>query len=357
MGWIWQEGKSGEKGAGKGKSQSGKAGKGKAGKPATEAPAGKGGSKKVYIYCSTPDCKGRVFMGTQPLPEKCKICHHCDVPFVFPKLGKGGNGQGREPKPPRDRGTTDTPSAAITTAYDELIAIGMTSEKAYAVLQGLGHTVPKPAAPRQPTDAYAKISKLNSEIATMQNIIEQKKEKHVRLSDDLSTLFSDIKDREAAVAELISIRTTQMSELPTTSLFPTVNVKPPEVATYLKGVEADWQRLIEYGNAFEVPEGQEPFSTQFSSLRDRTLQACKLQHEHVAFPTGSLGADAAELISEEGTDGGCEDDSEFPYDYLDPSTATSSHFPDLNSVDSRQEENKRQGLTLARQRKKPRASS
>ena len=66
MGWIWQEGKTGEKGTGKGKGQNGNAGKppakGNAGKTSTDAPAGKGGIKKVYIYCSTPDCKGRVFM-------------------------------------------------------------------------------------------------------------------------------------------------------------------------------------------------------------------------------------------------------------------------------------------------------
>jgi len=354
MGWIWQEGKTGEKGAGKG-GKNGNAGKtsakGNAGKTSATGNAGKT-SAKVYVYCKTPDCNGRVFMGPQPIPEKCKVCHHCDVPFAFPRFGKGGNNQGLK-KPAAN--TSSTPTAAITTAYDQLIENGMSAEQAHGVLHGLGHVLPKPTTPKQPTDAYAKISKLNGEISTMQNIIEQKIDKHLRLSGELSTLFEDIEERKIAVAELIATRSIQMAELPTTTLFPTVNVKPPEVATYLRSVEADWERLIEIGNSFVPPEGQAPFNQQFCLLRDRTLQACKLQHEHIAFPTDSLAADAAELV--DGSEADAEvggEEVEFPFEYLDATTAASSHFPALAS---RQEENKRQGLALARTKKKARASS
>ena len=114
---------------------------------------------------------------------------------------------------------------------------------------------------------------------------------------------------------------------------------------------------IEFGNTIEVPADQQPFMKQFSLLRDRTLQACKLQHEHVAFTTGSLGADSAEIVSFIDSDADVDnnDDDEFPYEVqLDASIATSSNFPALAS---RQEENKRQGLVLARHKKKARASS
>jgi len=355
MGWIWQEGKTGEKGKGKGKGKNGK--HGNAGKPSAKG-AGKDGnagkpSATTYIYCKTPECSGMVFQGTKPVPEKCKVCHYCDVPFVFPNLGKGGYSQGARPK-----ASNPIPADVITTAYDQLIANGMTVDTANGVLLGLGHVVPKPIAPKQPTDAFAKISKLNSEVASQERIIEQKKEKHIRLTNELCTLWTELEERETAVAELIATRTTQMAELPTTTtLFPTVNVKPPEVATYLRGVEADWEKLIEFGGSIATPDGQAPLSEQFGILRDRTLQACKLQHEHVAFPTDSLAADAAEIfcgsepeIVEEGAA------FDLAYEMSDADTAYPP-LPDLSTVANRHEEVKRQqGLILGRIKKKARSS-
>ena len=362
MGWVWQDGKSGGKGQGKdGKSRNSIAGKpsanGNAGKPSAKE-AGKGGKgKKVYVYCNTPDCNGRVFLGPQPLPEKCKVCHFCDAPFVFPRIGKGGGiGQGRDLKKSGGPTTSGIPAATITRTYENLIAGGLQADQASAVLQDLGHVVPKPPAPKQPTDAYAKISKLNGEITTLQNVIEQKKDKHKRLSLDLAILFDDITARQLAVDDLIADRSIQMADLPkTTSIFPTVNVKPPEVAEYLREVEADWERLIEFGNSVDVPDDQKPFMKQFSLLRDRTLQACKLQHEHVAFPSGSLGADAEEIASVGDGDAVAEidgdiDDDSFPPEWqTDANLASSSSYPDLAS---RQEVNKRQGLILARPKRK-----
>ena len=365
MGWIWQDGKSGEKGKGNGKSRNGNAGKpsakGNAGKTSAKDQAGKGGGngKNLYVYCNTPDCKGRVFLGPQPLPEKCKVCHYCDVPFVFPRLGKGGGlGQGRDPKKTGAPTTPGIPADTITKTYENLIASGLEADHVCAVLHDLGHVVPKPPTPKQPTDAYAVISKLNGEITTLQNVIEQKKDKHKRLSLDLSTLFDDITARQLAVDDLIANRSTLMADLPkTTSIFPTVNPKPPEVAEYLKEVEADWERLIEFGNSVDVPDDQKPFMKQFSLLRDRTLQACKLQHEHVAFPSGSLGADAEEIASIGDGDTAAEndgdlDDDVWPEDWQSAghaNLASSSSFPELAH---RQAANKRQGLILGRPPKK-----
>ena len=131
----------------------------------------------VYVYCRTPECKGRVFLGPQPLPDKCKVCHFCDVPFALPRVGKGG-GVGPSRVPAKEPTSPGIPTTAITTAYDKLIAGGMLAEQASAVLHDLGHVVPKPSAPKQPTDAYARISKLNGESSSMQNTIDQKKKRH-----------------------------------------------------------------------------------------------------------------------------------------------------------------------------------
>ena len=151
-----------------------------------------------------------------------------------------------------------------------------------------------------------------------------------------------------------------MAELPstTTSLFQTDQFKPPEVANFLREVETDWEKLIEFGNSAVVTEEQKPYLAQLEAMRNRTMQACKLLHEYVAFPTGSLGADAAEIVSDVPVEEFADDldleleacDTEFPPEYSDANLAASLlNFPALAA---RQEENKRQGLSLARPKKK-----
>ena len=348
--WIWQSDKS------RGKGSKAKGGKGGHGQPDAKG----GGKDKVYVYCATPNCKGRVFMGSQPVPEKCKVCHHCDVPFVFPNPGKGGNLQGINPtKVKNAKGGLTTPAAsppAVTKLYDQLLSLGVDSEQAKATILELGHAVPKskPAAAKQPVDGYAKLSKLNGEILSMQNILEQKEAKYVRLSDELMVLFDDITARKITVKDMIEERATQQAALPNPTLFPTVNAKPPEVAEYLREVESDWNLIIDIGNSSQVPEDLKQSLGQLQLLRDRTLQACKLQHEHIAFPTNSFEQDALELASAsdvellEADDLG--EDNVFPPEYgsdvLVPSAeASSSNYPDLAS---RQEAHRKHRLCLAR---------